>query len=168
MILHGEEEGGGRARRGDQGASRSPRVRRPDYSRRSAARERQADHLLRRPRRAGVDVTVTRQRARCNSGNYGNWMPDANVRPSQLPPRWSNHQAASPSPASTTMCRRSPAADVAMMRAVPDNTAAMKRAYGIGSTDGQRARSGRTQPSSFSTHDEGRRGRRRHRCECIG
>ena len=85
---------------------------------------------------ASVDVTVYTAKSAMHSGNYGNWLPDANVRLSQL---LASMVAPSGRVAIAGFYDDVPTfseADVAMMRAVPDNTAAMRQAYGVGSTDG--------------------------------
>jgi len=137
VILHGEEEGGGRALEtvikahpdrlrsdvliildGPQHASGKPTI---YYGARGGA---------------GVEVTVYTAKSGMHSGNYGNWMPDANVRLSQL---LSSMVEPSGRVAIAGFYDDVPAFsgdDLAIMRAVPDNTSAMKQAYGVGSTDG--------------------------------
>ncbi|MFN7982838.1 MAG: M20/M25/M40 family metallo-hydrolase [Vicinamibacterales bacterium] len=137
VILHGEEEGGGRALDavikahpdrlasdvliildGPQHANGKPTI---YYGARGGA---------------GVDVTVYTAKSAMHSGNYGNWMPDANVRLSQLLASMVEPSGRVAIAGFYDDVPAFSAADVAMMRAVPDNTAAMKQAYGIGSTDG--------------------------------
>ncbi len=137
VILHGEEEGGGRALDtvikahgdrlradaliildGPQHASGKPTM---YYGARGGA---------------SVEVTVYTAKSAMHSGNYGNWMPDANVRLSQL---ISSMVEPSGRVAIAGFYDDVPpfsADEMAMMQAVPDNTAAMKAAYGVGSTDG--------------------------------
>ena len=55
---------------------------------------------------AGLDVTVYTANGAMHSGNYGNWLPDANVRLSQLLASMVDAQARWPSKGSTTMCCR--------------------------------------------------------------
>lgn len=85
---------------------------------------------------ASVDVTVYTAKSAMHSGNYGNWLPDANVRLAQL---LSSMVEPSGRVAIAGFYDDVPSfstEDMAMMRAVPDNTSAMKQAYGVGSTDG--------------------------------
>ena len=73
------------------------------------------------------------------NNQFGNWLPDANVRLSQL-------LASMVTPSGKVAVAGfyddvppfSPA-EQAMMRAVPDDTARMKQMYGLGSTDGAAA-----------------------------
>lgn len=137
VILHGEEEGGGPALDaavkvhgdrlradavvildGPQHASGKPTL---FYGARGGA---------------GLTVTVYTATSAMHSGNYGNWLPDANVRLAQL--------LASMVDASGKVAISGFYDDVlrfqpdvlAIMRAVPDDTAAMQKRYGVGSTDG--------------------------------
>jgi len=154
VILHGEEEGGGPALEaaikahadrlrsdvliildGPQHPSGRPTV---YYGARGGA---------------NLQLTVFTARAAMHSGNYGNWLPDANVRLAQL-------LATMVEPSGRVAIRGfyddvPPfSADVkAMMHAVPDDTAAMKRLYGLGSTDGaaQSLQEGLNLPA-FSVH----------------
>ena len=101
----------------------------------------------------GVEVTVYTARAGMHSGNYGNWMPDANVRLAQL-------VASMVEPSGKVLIDGFysdvlplPADAIKMIDAVPDDTAAMQKTYGVGSPDGA-ARSlqeGLNLPS-FSVH----------------
>jgi acetylornithine deacetylase/succinyl-diaminopimelate desuccinylase-like protein len=101
----------------------------------------------------GVEVTVYTAKGGMHSGNYGNWMPDANVRLAQL-------LASMVAPSGKVLIDGFysdvlplPADAVKMIDAVPDDTAAMQKMYGVGSTDGA-ARSlqeGLNLPS-FSVH----------------
>jgi len=102
---------------------------------------------------AGVEVTVYTAKGGMHSGNYGNWMPDANVRLAQL-------LASMVAPSGKVLIDGFysdvvplPADAIRMIDAVPDDTAAMQKMYGVGSTDGA-ARSlqeGLNLPS-FSVH----------------
>ena len=88
-----------------------------------------------------------------HSGNYGNWLPDANVRLSQL-------LASMVTPTGKVAIEGFyddvlpfPAAAVKMMQEVPDDNAAMRKEYGVGSTDGAASslQEGLNLPS-FSVH----------------
>ena len=88
---------------------------------------------------AGVDVTVYTARSGMHSGNYGNWLPDANLRMAQL---LNTFVDASGRVAIKGFYDDVPAfneADRQIMSAVPDNTAAMRQAYGVGSVSGAAA-----------------------------
>ena len=101
----------------------------------------------------GVEVTVYTAKGGMHSGNYGNWMPDANVRLAQL-------LASMVAPSGKVLIDGFysdvlplPADAVKMIDAVPDDSTAMQKLYGVGSTDGA-ARSlqeGLNLPS-FSVH----------------
>jgi acetylornithine deacetylase/succinyl-diaminopimelate desuccinylase-like protein len=154
VILDGEEEGGG-------------------TSLASALKNHKAElqpdvivfcdgpqHSTRKPTiyygaRAGTNLTVTVYTAKSglHSGNYGNWMPDANVRLAQL--------ISSMVDASGRVLIDGFYSDVVplapdavkMIDAVPDDSVAMQKIYGVGSLDGA-ARSlqeGLNLPS-FSVH----------------
>lgn len=137
VILHGEEEGGGPAL---------------DFVVKNHADKLRSDVLLvvdgpQHPSGnptlyygarggAGLTVTVYTAKAAMHSGNYGNWLPDANVRLSQL-------VASMVGPAGKVaidgfyddVLPFSPAA-LRMMEEVPDDSESMRRLYGLGSTDG--------------------------------
>ena len=140
VILHGEEEGSGPAL---------------DYVIKNHADKLRADVLIivdgpqhpsNRPTifygargAAGVDVTVYTAKSAMHSGNYGNWLPDANVRLAQL-------MASMVDPTGKVLIDGFyddvlpfPATAVKMMQDVPDDTAAMQRLYGVGSTSGAAA-----------------------------
>ena len=85
---------------------------------------------------ASLEVTVYTAKSAMHSGNYGNWLPDANLRLAQL-------LGTMVEPSGRVAIRGFyddvppfSEADTAMMAAVPDNTAAMRQLYGIGSVDG--------------------------------
>jgi acetylornithine deacetylase/succinyl-diaminopimelate desuccinylase-like protein len=137
LILHGEEEGGGPALEhvikahgdklrsdvlvivdGPQHPSANPTV---YYGARGGA---------------GLEVTVYTAKSAMHSGNYGNWLPDANVRLAQL-------LASMVSPTGKVAVEGFyddvlpfPAAAVKMMNEVPDDSVGMRKLYGLGSTDG--------------------------------
>jgi acetylornithine deacetylase/succinyl-diaminopimelate desuccinylase-like protein len=140
LILHGEEEGGG------------PSL---DHAIKNHADKLRADVLIivdgpQHPSNkptiyygarggAGLEVTVYTARAAMHSGNYGNWLPDANVRLTQL-------IASMFTPAGKVAIDGFyddvlpfPAAAVQMMKEVPDVSDAMRREFGLGSTDGAAA-----------------------------
>ncbi len=85
---------------------------------------------------AGLEVTVYTAKSAMHSGNYGNWLPDANVRLAQLLASMvdSTGKVAIAGFYDDVLPFSADAAK--MMRAVPDDNAAMQRLYGVGSTDG--------------------------------
>jgi acetylornithine deacetylase/succinyl-diaminopimelate desuccinylase-like protein len=154
VILHGEEEGGGPAL---------------DYVIKNHEEKLRSDVLIivdgpQHPSGkptvyygarggAGLEVTVYTAKSAMHSGNYGNWLPDANVRLSQL-------LASMVDPAGKMAIEGFyddvlpfPAAAMKMMQEVPDDSAAMRRLYGLGSTDGAASslQEGLNLPS-FSVH----------------
>lgn len=154
LILHGEEEGGG------------PSL---DYVIKQHADKLRSDVLIivdgpQHPSNkptiyygarggAGLEVTVYTAKMAMHSGNYGNWLPDANVRLSQL-------IASMFTPAGKVAIDGFyddvlpfPAAAVQMMKEVPDVSDAMRQLYGLGSTDGAASslQEGLNLPS-FSVH----------------
>ena len=154
IVLHGEEEGGGPAlddvitRHGDrlrsdvliivdgpQHPSGNPTI---YYGARGGA---------------GLTVTVYTAKGAMHSGNYGNWLPDANVRLAQLISSMVGADGKVVIDGFYDDVLPFPPGAVEMMRAVPDDTAAMRRLYGVGSTDGAAAslQEGLNLPS-FSVH----------------
>ena len=154
VILHGEEEGGGPAL---------------DFVVKNHADRLRSDVLLivdgpQHPSGnptlyygarggAGLTITVYTAKSAMHSGNYGNWLPDANVRLAQL-------VASMVSPAGKVAIDGFyddvlpfPAAAVKMMQEVPDDSESMRRLYGLGSTDGAASslQEGLNLPS-FSVH----------------
>ena len=154
VILHGEEEGGGPAL---------------DYVIRNHAGKLRSDVLILvdgpqhpsgKPTMyygarggAGLDVTVYTAKGAMHSGNYGNWLPDANVRLSQLLASMVDPTGKVAIEGFYDDVLPFPEAAVKMMQAVPDDTAAMRRLYGLGSTDGAASsmQEGLNLPS-FSVH----------------
>ena len=154
VILHGEEEGGGPALEsvvkthadklrsdvllivdGPQHPSGNPTL---YYGARGGA---------------GLTVTVYTAKSAMHSGNYGNWLPDANVRLAQL-------IASMIAPTGKVAIAGFyddvlpfPQAAVKMMQEVPDDSESMRRLYGLGSTDGAASslQEGLNLPS-FSVH----------------
>jgi acetylornithine deacetylase/succinyl-diaminopimelate desuccinylase-like protein len=137
LILHGEEEGGGPAL---------------DFVVKNHADKLRSDvlvivdgpqHPSGRPTiyygargGAGLEVTVYTASSAMHSGNYGNWLPDANVRLSQL-------LASMVSPTGKVAVEgfyddvpAFPPPVMKMLQEVPDDSASMRRQYGLGSTDG--------------------------------
>jgi acetylornithine deacetylase/succinyl-diaminopimelate desuccinylase-like protein len=85
---------------------------------------------------AGLEVTVYTASSAMHSGNYGNWLPDANVRLAQL-------LASMVAPTGKVAVEGFyddvlpfPPAALKMMQEVPDDSATMRKLYGLGSTDG--------------------------------
>jgi acetylornithine deacetylase/succinyl-diaminopimelate desuccinylase-like protein len=86
--------------------------------------------------RAGLEVTVYTAKSAMHSGNYGNWLPDANVRLSQLLASMVDPTGKVAIEGFYDDVLPFPAAAAKMMQEVPDDSAAMRRLYGLGSTDG--------------------------------
>ncbi|MCC7416918.1 MAG: M20/M25/M40 family metallo-hydrolase [Acidobacteria bacterium] len=137
LILHGEEEGGGPSLDdaiehhadklkadllvildGPQHASGRPTI---FYGARGGAR---------------LELTVYTARSAMHSGNYGNWLPDANVRLAQLLASMVNPTGKVAIDGFYDDVLPFPEAAVAMMKQVPDETPAMMMRFGLGSTDG--------------------------------
>jgi acetylornithine deacetylase/succinyl-diaminopimelate desuccinylase-like protein len=85
---------------------------------------------------AGLDVTVYTAKAAMHSGNYGNWLPDANVRLAQLLATMVDPTGKVAIEGFYDDVLPFPAAAVKMMQEVPDDSSAMRRLYGVGSTSG--------------------------------
>ena len=85
---------------------------------------------------AGLEVTVYTAKSAMHSGNYGNWLPDANVRLSQLLASMVDPTGKVAIEGFYDDVRPFPAAAVKMMQEVPDDSAALRLLYGLGSTDG--------------------------------
>src|SRR5204863_8429660 len=88
-----------------------------------------------------------------HSGNYGKRLPDANVRLSQLLASMVDPTGKVAIEGFYDDVLALPAAAVKMMQQVPDDSAAMRRLYGLGSTDGAASslQEGLNLPS-FSVH----------------
>ena len=137
VILHGEEEGGGPAL---------------DYVVKNHADKLRSDVLLivdgpQHPSGnptlyygarggAGLTVTVYTAKSAMHSGNYGNWLPDANVRLTQLISSMFDAKGKVIVEGFYDDVLPFPAAAVKMMQEVPDDSESMRRLYGLGSTDG--------------------------------
>ena len=164
VILHGEEEGGGPAL---------------DYVIKNHAEKLRSDVLIivdgpQHPSGkptiyygarggAGLDVTVYTAKSAMHSGNYGNWLPDANVRLAQLLASMVDPTGKVAIEGFYDDVLPFPAAAVKMMQEVPDDSAAMQPAVRAGLHRRRRlVAAGRVEPSELQrAHDEGRRGRRR-------
>ena len=85
---------------------------------------------------AGLEVTVYTAKTGMHSGNYGNWLPDANVRLTQLISSMFTPAGKVAIEGFYDDVLPLPAAAVQMMKEVPDVNAAMQKLYGVGSTDG--------------------------------
>jgi acetylornithine deacetylase/succinyl-diaminopimelate desuccinylase-like protein len=154
VILDGEEEGGGPALRfavnnhadelrsdvllivdGPQHPSGNPTV---YYGARGGA---------------GLTVTVYTAKAAMHSGNYGNWLPDANVRLAQLIASMVAPNGKVAVDGFYDDVLPFPAEALKMMQEVPDDTESMRKRYGLGSTDGAASslQQGLNLPS-FSVH----------------
>lgn len=83
-----------------------------------------------------LDLTVYTAKVGMHSGNYGNWMPDANVRLAQLLASMvdpSGKVAIADFYADVTPL---PPSAWKLIDSVPDDSASMQKLYGVGSTDG--------------------------------
>jgi len=85
---------------------------------------------------AGLDLTVYTAKGGMHSGNYGNWMPDANVRLSQLISSMVDLSGKVVIDGFYSDVLPFSKSALAMIQAVPDNSAQMQNDLGIGSTDG--------------------------------
>jgi acetylornithine deacetylase/succinyl-diaminopimelate desuccinylase-like protein len=137
LILHGEEEGGG------------PSL---DFAITHHADKLRSDVLIivdgpQHPSNkatiyygarggAGLEVTVFTARAAMHSGNYGNWLPDANVRLTQLISSMFTPAGKVAIDGFYDDVLPFPSAAVEMFKAVPDVSEAMRKEFGLGSTDG--------------------------------
>jgi acetylornithine deacetylase/succinyl-diaminopimelate desuccinylase-like protein len=105
--------------------------------------------------RGGVGLTVTVFTAKqgMHSGNYGNWMPDANVRLAQLIAAMVGPTGKVMIPGFYSEVLPFPAQARSMMQAVPDQSAQMQKEFGVGSLDGAASslQEGLNMPS-FSIH----------------
>ena len=105
--------------------------------------------------RGGTSLRLTVYTAKqgLHSGNYGNWMPDANIRLAQLISSMvdANGKVTVPGFYSDVLPFDSGA--IAMMKAVPDDVGKMQAAFGVGSTDrvGDSFQEGLNLPT-FSVH----------------
>jgi acetylornithine deacetylase/succinyl-diaminopimelate desuccinylase-like protein len=140
VILHGEEEGGGPAL--DAVVNAHPDELRSDL----LIIVDGPQHPSARPTvffgargGASLEVTVYTAKSSMHSGNYGNWLPDANVRLSQLLASMVEPSGRVAIAGFYDDVPPFTPAETAMMRGVPDDTASMKRLYGLGSTDGAAA-----------------------------
>jgi acetylornithine deacetylase/succinyl-diaminopimelate desuccinylase-like protein len=137
VILHGEEEGGG------------PSL---DHAIKNHADKLRSDVLiiLDGPQHpsdkptiyygarggAGLEVTVYTAKTGMHSGNYGNWLPDANVRLTQLISSMFTPAGKVAIDGFYDDVLPLPASAIQMFKEVPDVSAAMQKLYGVGSTDG--------------------------------
>jgi acetylornithine deacetylase/succinyl-diaminopimelate desuccinylase-like protein len=140
VILHGEEEGGGPAL--DAVVKAHPDDLRSDL----LIIVDGPQHPSARPTiyfgargGANLEVTVYTAKSSMHSGNYGNWLPDANVRLAQLLASMVEPSGRVAIAGFYDDVPPFSAAETAMMRAVPDDTTSMKHLYGLGSTDGAAA-----------------------------
>ena len=85
---------------------------------------------------AGLSVTVFTAKQGMHSGNYGNWMPDANVRLAQLISSMVDASGKVVIPGFYSDVLPFAPDAVAMMKAVPDQTPAIRKEFGVGGTDG--------------------------------
>jgi acetylornithine deacetylase/succinyl-diaminopimelate desuccinylase-like protein len=154
VILHGEEEGGGPAL---------------DFVVKNHADKLRSDVLLivdgpQHPSGeptlyygarggAGLTVTVYTAKSAMHSGNYGNWLPDANVRLTQLIASMFEPTGKVAIDGFYDDVLPFPPVALKMMQEVPDDSESMRRLYGLGSTDGAASslQEGLNLPS-FSVH----------------
>jgi len=88
--------------------------------------------------RGGASLTVTVYTARnsMHSGNYGNWLPDANVRLAQLISSMVDSSGKVIIPGFYSDVLPLSAGARSMIDAVPDNSKQIRAEYGVGSLDG--------------------------------
>jgi acetylornithine deacetylase/succinyl-diaminopimelate desuccinylase-like protein len=82
----------------------------------------------------GLTVTVYTAKEGMHSGNYGNWMPDANVRLAQLMSAMVDSTGKVIIPGYYGDVLPFAPDAVAMMKAVPDQTTEIRREFGLGGT----------------------------------
>lgn len=85
---------------------------------------------------ASLTVTVYTAKQGMHSGNYGNWMPDANVRLAQLISSMVDKAGKVVVPGFYNEVLPFSSDAVAMMNAVPDQTAEIRKEFGVGGTNG--------------------------------
>jgi acetylornithine deacetylase/succinyl-diaminopimelate desuccinylase-like protein len=83
-----------------------------------------------------MEITVYTAKGGMHSGNYGNWMPDANVRLAQLISSMVDAGGKVLIDGFYSDVVPLPAAALKMLDAVPDDSRAMQQLYGVGSVDG--------------------------------
>ena len=154
IILHGEEEGGGPAL--DAVVKSHPDKLRSDVLLIvDGPQHPSGNPTLYYGARGGAGLTVTVYTAKSamHSGNYGNWLPDANVRLTQLIASMVGSTGKVAIDGFYDDVLPFPPAAVKMMQEVPDDSESMRRLYGLGSTDGAAAslQEGLNLPS-FSVH----------------
>jgi acetylornithine deacetylase/succinyl-diaminopimelate desuccinylase-like protein len=88
---------------------------------------------------AGLDVTVYTAKQGMHSGNYGNWMPDANVRLAQLIASMVSPSGKVVIPGFYSDVPPFSKQARALMEAVPDQPGKMQQDFGVGSLDGAAA-----------------------------
>jgi len=106
--------------------------------------------------RGGValNVTVFTAKQGMHSGNYGNWMPDANVRLAQLIAAMVGPTGKVAIPGFYGEVLPFPPAARAMIDAVPDQSPQMQKEFGVGSLDGAASSLDEAlNMPSFSVHD---------------
>ncbi|HUR35563.1 MAG TPA: M20/M25/M40 family metallo-hydrolase [Vicinamibacterales bacterium] len=137
VILHGEEEGGGPALESVI-AAHPDRLRSDVLIILDGPQHPSGKPTIYYGARGGasLEVTVYTAKGAMHSGNYGNWLPDANVRLAQLLGSMVEPSGRVAVAGFYDDVPPFPAAASMMMRAVPDDTATMKQLYGLGSTDG--------------------------------
>ena len=154
VILHGEEEGGGPALDAAIKAH-SDKLRSDILLIVDGPQHPSGNPTLYYGARGGANLTVTVYTARSamHSGNYGNWLPDANVRLAQLLGSMVTSSGKVAIEGFYDDVLPFPPAAVKMMQEVPDDSESMRRLYGLGSTDGAASslQEGLNLPS-FSVH----------------
>jgi acetylornithine deacetylase/succinyl-diaminopimelate desuccinylase-like protein len=137
IFLHGEEEGGGPGQ--DEVIKKYPDKLKSDVT---VILDGPAHPLGKATiyygARGGANLTVTVFTAKqgMHSGNYGNWMPDANVRLSQLIASMVDAKGKVVIPGFYSDVLPFKPDAVAMMKAVLDQSADIRKEYGVGGTDG--------------------------------
>ena len=154
VILHGEEEGGGPAL--DAVVKAHPDKLRSDVLLIvDGPQHPSGNPTLYYGARGGAGMTVTVYTAKSSmhSGNYGNWLPDANVRLAQLLASMVTPTGKVAIDGFYDDVLPFPPAAIKMMQEVPDDSESMRRLYGLGSTDGAASslQEGLNLPS-FSVH----------------
>jgi acetylornithine deacetylase/succinyl-diaminopimelate desuccinylase-like protein len=84
---------------------------------------------------ASLRLTVYTAKQGLHSGNYGNWMPDANIRLAQLISSMADANGKVVIPGFYSDVLPFDAGAIAMMKAVPDDVEKMRTAFGVGAGD---------------------------------
>ncbi|HEX4106088.1 MAG TPA: M20/M25/M40 family metallo-hydrolase [Rhizomicrobium sp.] len=136
LILDGEEEGGGTALR--EVVAKYPEKLHSDVLIiLDGPQHNSGKTTMFYGARGGTSLRLTVYTAKqgLHSGNYGNWMPDANIRLAQLISSMVDADGKSTIPGFYSDVLPFDSGAIAIMKAVPDDVEKMRAAFGVGSTD---------------------------------